>query len=76
MHRIAIGLLLSTILAGPSYAQSCTTQTMSKDGKQLAGAAKKSFIKRCCEDAAVSKDGKPLSGAAKTSYVKKCIAGG
>jgi hypothetical protein len=49
---------------------------MSNDGKQLAGAAKTSFIKKCCEDAAVSKDGKPLSGAAKASYVKKCVAGG
>ena len=53
-----------------------TTQAMSNDGKQLAGAAKTSFIKKCCEDAAVSKDGKPLSGAAKASYVKKCVAGG
>ena len=76
MHRLATGLLLSAILAGPAYAQSCTTQAMSKDGKQLAGAAKTSFIKKCCEDAAVSKDGKPLSGAAKASYVKKCVAGG
>jgi hypothetical protein len=76
MHRLATGLLLSVILAGPAYAQSCTTQAMSKDGKQLGGAAKTSFIKKCCEDAAVSKDGKPLSGAAKASYVKKCVAGG
>jgi hypothetical protein len=49
---------------------------MSKDGKPLAGAAKTSFIKKCCEDSAVSKDGKPLSVAAKTSYVTKCMQGG
>jgi hypothetical protein len=48
---------------------------MSRDGKPLAGAAKTSFIKKCCEDSAVSKEGKPLSGAAKTSYVSKCIKG-
>jgi len=48
---------------------------MSKDGKPLAGAAKASFVKRCCEDAAVGKDGKPLVGAAKDSFVKKCVSG-
>ena len=76
MRRIATGLLLSAILSGSAYAQSCTTQATGKDGKQLAGAAKTSFIKKCCEDAAVSKDGKPLSGAAKAGFVKKCVAGG
>ena len=70
-----VALLLSVLVAGPVYAQTCATQAMSKDGKPLAGAAKKSFTKKCCEDAAVSKDGKPLSGAAKTSYVSKCIKG-
>jgi len=47
---------------------------MSKDGKPLAGAAKTSAIKKCCETAAVSKDGKALAGAAKNASVKKCIA--
>jgi hypothetical protein len=49
---------------------------MSKDGKPLAGAAKTSFVKKCCEDSAVSKDGKPLSGAAKNSHVTKCMKDG
>jgi len=49
---------------------------MSKDGKPLAGAAKSSFVKKCCEESAVSKDGKPLAGAAKTSHVNKCIKDG
>jgi hypothetical protein len=40
-----------------------------------AGAAKTSFLNKCCEDSAVGKDGKPLSGAAKTSFVKKCTSG-
>jgi hypothetical protein len=46
---------------------------MSKGGKPLAGAAKTSAIKKCCETAAVSKDGKALAGAAKKSSVDKCI---
>jgi hypothetical protein len=49
---------------------------MSKEGKPLAGAAKTSFVKKCCEDSAVSKDGKPLSGAAKNSHVTKCMKDG
>ena len=75
MKRIAVAILLSAFVAGPVNAQTCTTQAVSKDGKPLAGAAKASFVKKCCEDAAVSKDGKPLSGAAKISYVNKCIKG-
>ena len=75
MKRTVIAILLSVFTAGPVYAQSCTTQAMSKEGKPLAGAAKSSFVKRCCEDAAVSKEGKPLSGAAKKSYVSKCLKG-
>ena len=47
---------------------------MSKDGKPLAGAAKTSAIKKCCETAAVSKEGKALAGAAKNASVKKCIS--
>jgi hypothetical protein len=75
MKRVVVALVLTVFFAGPVYAQTCSTQAMSKEGKPLAGAAKKSFIKRCCADSAVSKDGKPLSGAAKTSYVKKCMTG-
>jgi hypothetical protein len=52
------------------------TKAVSKDGKPLAGAAKASFIKKCCESAAVSKDGKPLAGAAKASFIKKCESEG
>ena len=75
MKRIVIALLLGVFATGPAYAQTCTTQAMSRDGKPLWGAAKTSFIKKCCEDSAVSKEGKPLSGAAKTSYMAKCVKG-
>jgi hypothetical protein len=54
-------------------AQSCNA--VSGDGKPLAGAAKKSFMKKCCEDNAKSAEGKPLAGAAKTSSVNKCMKG-
>lgn len=55
-----------------------------KTGKPLAGAAKKSFMKKCateasptagpgsCEEKAVGKNGKALAGAAKTAFIKKC----
>ncbi|HWV95576.1 MAG TPA: hypothetical protein VN130_00380 [Xanthobacteraceae bacterium] len=59
--------------AGPAMAQSC--KAVSADGKPLAGAAKTSYMKKCCEDSAKSAEGKPLAGAAKNSYVKKCMKG-
>lgn len=73
---ISATAFLSPIGVSPAAAQggSCKTQAMSKDGKQLAGAAKTAAIKKCCETAAVSKDGKPLAGAAKNSSVDKCVA--
>jgi hypothetical protein len=71
MKRVAVALLLSAFAASPVYAQAC--KAMSKDGKPLAGAAKASYMKKCCEDSAKSKDGKPLAGAAKSSFVKKCM---
>jgi hypothetical protein len=46
-----------------------------KDGKALAGAAKTSSMKKCCEAGAVGKDGKKLAGAAKASFMKKCETG-
>ena len=72
---IATAILVSLFGIGSAIAQdSCATEAISKDGKPLAGAARTSSIKKCCDDSAVGKDGKPLSGAAKTSYVKKCQA--
>ncbi len=72
---IATAILVSLFGIGSAIAQdSCATKAISKDGKPLAGAARTSSIKKCCDDSAVGKDGKPLSGAAKTSYVKKCQA--
>ena len=66
-------------------AQACESRAIDKNGKMLAGAAKKSFLKKCaadmmdpvsrsCEAKAMGKNGKALAGAAKTSFMKKCVA--
>jgi hypothetical protein len=71
--------------AAPAAGASCDSQAVGKDGKPLAGAAKKSFMTKCektnkaaaapaCATKAVDKNGKPLAGAAKTSFMKKCEA--
>lgn len=71
MKRLSILVVLSLFAAAPAFAQSCNA--VSGDGKPLSGAAKKSFMKKCCESNAKSAEGKPLSGAAKTSSIKKCM---
>ena len=71
---ISTTAFLSPVSPAVAQGGSCKTQAVSKDGKQLAGAAKTAAIKKCCETAAVSKDGKALAGAAKDASVKKCIS--
>lgn len=59
---------------------SCDAKAVGKNGKPLAGAAKKAFMKKCesdmaaasCEGKAMDKNGKALAGAAKKSFMKKC----
>jgi hypothetical protein len=78
MKSSILAAALALIMAcGSAIAQdaACALKAVGKDGRPLAGAAKTSFMNKCCEDSAVSKDGKPLSGAAKTSFVKKCTSG-
>jgi hypothetical protein len=69
MKRIVLALLVIAF-AGTAHAQTC--KAVGSDGKPLSGAAKTSFLKKCCADSAKSADGKPLAGAAKTSYIAKC----
>jgi hypothetical protein len=71
MKHLALAAVISLFAAAPGYAQSC--KAVSTDGKALAGAAKTSFMKKCCEDSAKSAEGKALAGAAKKSYVTKCM---
>jgi hypothetical protein len=76
MKRIFLALVISSFAVSSAMAASCESMAVSKDGKALSGAAKKSFVNKCkmdaCEGKAVSKDGKPLSGAAKNSFMTKC----
>ena len=73
MKRLSVLVVLSLFAAAPALADSAC-KAVGADGKPLAGAAKTSFMKKCCEDNAKSADGKALSGAAKNSFVKKCLA--
>jgi len=75
MKAFILAAAVSLIAFGPALAQQQTCKAVGSDGKPLAGAAKESHMKKCCEDTAVGSDGKPLAGAAKASYVKKCMAG-
>ena len=50
MKKAILVLLVSAFACGSAMAQSCATKAVGKDGKALAGAAKTSFIKKCCED--------------------------
>jgi len=62
------------LFAGSAFAQEVTCAVQATD-KKLAGAAKTSFVKSCCDKQAAAKK---LSGAAKTSFTDKCLkdAGG
>jgi hypothetical protein len=72
---IATAILVSLFGIGSAIGQdSCAAKAVGKDGKPLAGAARTSSIKKCCEDSAIGSNGKPLTGAAKASYIKKCQA--
>lgn len=73
MKRLIIAGVIAAFAAIPAHAQTC--KAVGSDGKALAGAAKTSFMKKCCEETAKSADGKALAGAAKKSHVDKCMKG-
>lgn len=69
---VAFALYASAVMAQGA------TCTMQSQEKKLAGAAQKSFMKKCegdarkaCETDSVAKR---LSGATKASHMKKCVA--
>ena len=79
MTRVMLASLLIAFAIGSAAAQAprtCESKAIGKDGKPLAGAAKKSFLTKCKRDAcapkAVGSDGRPLDGAAKASFMAKC----
>lgn len=74
---IALAALALCLAAAPSLAfasDSCPTQAAAKN---LKGAAKTSFVKKCVTDATADCDkqaaDKNLKGAAKTSFTNKCV---
>jgi hypothetical protein len=78
MKSSILAAALALIMAcGSAIAQdaTCLSKAVGKDGRPLTGAAKTSFMTKCCGDSAIGKDGKPLYGAAKTSFVTKCMGG-
>jgi hypothetical protein len=79
MKHLLLALALMGLALGPAMAQApgtCESRAVGKDGKELAGAARTSFLKKCkrdtCATQAVDKNGKALAGAARNSFMKKC----
>jgi psiF repeat len=74
MKRIAVAITLAAFAVQASAA-TCVAQLQEK---KLAGAAEKSFMKKCETDAKAACEAsakeKKLSGAAQTSFMKKCVA--
>lgn len=73
MRMAAIVILLSFV-AGSAHAASCSADAKTKN---LAGAAKTSFMTKCETDAKATCDKqaaeKKLAGAAQTSFTAKCV---
>jgi hypothetical protein len=76
MRITTFAAAVAMCFAATSFAQaeSCKVQS---DSKKLAGAAQKSFMTKCSNDATAACDKqaaeKKLAGAAKTSFTKKCV---
>lgn len=77
MTKYLMAGLLAAALATGAHAQQVTCKAQA-DGKKLAGAALKSFMTKCENDAKAACDksaaDKKLAGAAKTSHIKKCVS--
>ena len=74
IKSIAFALCLAGVSSLAYGDESCAVHAAKKN---LNGAAKTSFLKKCETDAAAACDAaaadKKLSGAAKTSFTKKCL---
>ena len=72
-----IFLAAAFVLLGTTAQAQTTTCKAQAAGKNLAGAAMTSFMKKCQGDAQKTCDAdaktKKLSGAAKNSHMKKCV---
>jgi psiF repeat-containing protein len=74
--KTVVTIAALVLLATPAFAQSPSCKAQAA-GKNLAGAALNSFMKKCQSDAqktcAADASAKKLSGAAKNSHMKKCV---
>jgi len=74
MKQLVLILLLTLATAAMAEGPTCNAAAAEKN---LAGAAKTSFLKKCEKDATAAcqaaSNEKKLSGAAKNSFEKKCI---
>lgn len=74
--RYVMAAMLIGLAATAAHAQGATCKAQSAD-KKLAGAAQKSFLTKCENDAKAacekSAAEKKLAGAAKASHLKKCV---
>jgi hypothetical protein len=80
MIRFTLAILVATFTVASAAAQApdtCASKAVGKDGRELHGAARTSFMAKCKRDAcapkAVGSDGKALRGAAKKSFMTKCL---
>jgi hypothetical protein len=77
-HMKAILLATAFVLAGTAVHAQQQTCKMQSASKKLAGAAEKSFMTKCENDAKAACDkaaaAKKLAGAAKASFTKKCVS--
>jgi hypothetical protein len=72
--RAAVIAILLSFVASSAHAASCLVEAKNKN---LAGAAKTSFLTKCESDAKATCDkqaaDKKLAGAAQTSFTAKCV---
>lgn len=72
--KIILAPFFLILFAGGAFADSCAVTAASKN---LAGAAKTSFMTKCQKDAQAACDAqatdRKLAGAAKTSFTTKCV---
>ena len=78
IFAVAVGAFALGVALGPAAPQgapapgTCESKAVSKAGKQLAGAAKNSFMAKCkreaCAPKAVGSDGKPLKGCREEQF--------
>lgn len=75
--KILAAVVCAALLAGAAHAQTMSTCKAAAAEKKLAGAALKSFMTKCENDAKTACDfsakDKKLAGAAQKSFATKCV---